>query len=114
MKKMIRMATSLVAVTMMAAPMVMAAQTTQTPQAQSAAQNDWMSPPAGTEQAQAYKDGIEAAKLDTVAKRNVNPTTSYLYNHPPVKKSADRDAYRNSFTQGYKAAVAHNTGNGGM
>ena len=95
------------AVTMMTAPMMMAAQSSQN---QAAAQTDWMSPPAGTEQAQAYKDGIEAAKLDTVAKRTVEPTKSYLYNHPPVK-GADKDAYRNTFTQGYKAAVAHNTGN---
>ena len=103
-----RIAASLIAV-LMSAPMIAAAQ-----QAQSQ-NDDWMNPPAGTEQAQAYKDGIEAAKLDTAAKRPVNPTTSYLYNHPPVKKSADKDAYRNTFTEGYKAAVAHNAnGNGGM
>jgi len=114
MNKFSRIATSLVAVTMMTAPMVMAAQATQN-QTPSTTQNDWTNPPAGTEQSQAYKDGIEAAKLDTVAKRPVDPKTSYLYNHPPVKKSADRDAYRNSFTEGYKAALAHNSnGNGGM
>lgn len=112
MSKFSRIATSLIAVTMMTAPMVMAAQTQN--QTQNSSQNDWTTPPAGTEQAQAYKDGIEAAKLDTVAKRPVDPKTSYLYNHPPVKKSADREAYRNSFTEGYKAALAHNNGNGGM
>jgi hypothetical protein len=108
--KMNRIAASLIAV-LMSAPMIAAAQ-----QAQSQ-NDDWMNPPAGTEQAQAYKDGIEAAKLDTAAKRPVNASTSYLYNHPPVKKSADKDAYRNTFTEGYKAAVAHNAagnGNGGM
>jgi hypothetical protein len=105
--KMNRIAATCIAV-LMSAPMIAAAQ-----QAQSQ-NDDWMSPPAGTEQAQAFKDGIEAAKLDTAAKRPVNPTTSYLYNHPPVKKSADKDAYRNTFTDGYKAAVAHNAGNGGM
>jgi hypothetical protein len=110
MKMMTRIATSLMAVTMMTAPMMMAAQNSQN---QSATQEDWMTPPAGSEQAQAYKDGIEAAKLDTVAKRTVEPTKSYLYNHPPVK-SAEKEAYRNTFTQGYKAAVAHNNGNGGM
>ncbi len=113
---MTRIATSLMAVTMMTAPMMMAAQSSQN-QTQNAAQNtaqdDWMTPPAGSEQAQAYKDGIEAAKLDTVAKRPVDAQKSYLYNHPPVK-GADKDAYRSTFTQGYKAAVAHNTGNGGM
>ncbi len=101
------------AVAMMTAPMMMAAQATQN-QTPSTTQSDWTTPPAGTEQSQAYKDGIEAAKLDTVAKRTVDPKASYLYNHPPVKKSADRDAYRSSFTEGYKAAVAHNNGNGGM
>ena len=112
MKMMTRIATSLMAVTMMTAPMMMAAQSSQN-QTQVAAQEDWMTPPAGSEQAQAYKDGIEAAKLDTVAKRPVEASKSYLYNHPPVK-GADKDAYRSTFTQGYKAAVAHNTGNGGM
>ncbi|WP_263378719.1 hypothetical protein [Granulicella paludicola] len=112
MKMMTRIATSLMAVTMMTAPMMMAAQSSQN-QTQAAAQEDWMTPPAGSEQAQAYKDGIEAAKLDTVAKRPVEASKSYLYNHPPVK-GADKDAYRSTFTQGYKAAVAHNTGNGGM
>ncbi|QMV18248.1 hypothetical protein GOB94_05745 [Granulicella sp. 5B5] len=112
MSKFSRIATSLIAVTMMTAPMVMAAQTQN--QTQNSTQNDWTTPPAGTEQGQAYKDGIEAAKLDTVAKRPVDPKTSYLYNHPPVKKSADREAYRSSFTEGYKAALAHNNGNGGM
>ena len=111
MKKMTRIAASLIAVTMMTAPMVMAAQNQQN---QSSQTNDWMSPPAGTEQAQAYKDGIEAAKLDATAKRPVEAQKSYLYNHPPVKKSADRDAYRSTFEQGYKAAVAHNSGNGGL
>ena len=113
MSKFPRIAASLIAVTMMTAPMVMAAQQSQN-QTQNSNQNDWTTPPAGTEQGQAYKDGIEAAKLDTVAKRPVDPKTSYLYNHPPVKKSADRDAYRSSFTEGYKAALAHNNGNGGM
>lgn len=116
MKMMTRIATSLMAVTMMTAPKMMAAQNqsqSSQNQTQAAAQDDWMTPPAGSEQAQAYKDGIEAAKLDTVAKRPVEASKSYLYNHPPVK-GADKDAYRSTFTQGYKAAVAHNTGNGGM
>lgn len=107
MKNFTRFATPLIAVAMMAAPMVMTAQSSMT----SNNNQSNMSAPAGSEQEQAYKDGMEAAKLDTVAGRQVNPQTSYLYNHPPVKKSADKEAYRTTFTQGYKAALAK-TGNG--
>ncbi len=111
MKKLTRFATPLIAVAMMAAPMVMTAQSS-TMSNQNNNQN--MSAPAGSEQEQAYKDGMEAAKLDTVAGRQVNPQTSYLYNHPPVKKASDKEAYRTTFTQGYKAALANNgTGTGG-
>jgi len=116
MSKLTRFATPLIAVAMMTAPMMMTAQSSQMGnQTQNSTNNDWTTPPAGTEQAQAYRDGIEAAKLDTVANRKVDPKASYLYNHPPVKKAADKDAYRNTFTQGYKAALAHNgNGQGGM
>jgi len=103
MKTMTRIAMPLIAVAMMTAPIMV--------QAQSSANNQQSNQSTMNSQnvdqnSQAYKDGIEAAKLDTVAKRTVNPTASYLYNHPPVKKAADKEAYRNTFTQGYKAALA--------
>jgi Ni/Co efflux regulator RcnB len=103
MMKMTRIAMPLIAVAMMTAPMMMTAQSSANNQ-QSAQSN--MTSQAGDQNSQAYKDGIEAAKLDTVAKRKVDPSASYLYNHPPVKKAADKEAYRNTFTQGYKAALA--------
>ena len=66
---------------------------------------DYASAPAGNpEQEQAYRDGVEAAKLDALAKRKVDATASHLYVHPPVKKGA-RDAYRETFKNGYEAAV---------
>jgi hypothetical protein len=74
---------------------------------------DWNTPPPGTEQAQqGYRDGIEAAKLDTLAHRAVDPTKSHLYVHPPVKGAAVAD-YRSSFEQGYKTALK-NQGAGAM
>jgi hypothetical protein len=113
MSKLTRFATPLIAVAMMTAPMLMTAQSSQ-PGTQNSTTQDWQTPPAGTEQADAYRDGIEAAKLDTVANRKVDPKASYLYNHPKAK-GADKEAYRQSFTKGYNAAVAHGTtGNGGM
>jgi len=108
MSKLTRFATPLIAVAMMTAPMMMTAQSSQ-----ASNQNTNMSAPAGAGQDQAYKDGMEAAKLDTVANRKVDPTASYLYNHPPVKKAADKEAYRSTFTQGYKAALTKNNTNGG-
>ena len=85
--------------------------------AQNAAQNgnavvkvatqDWNTPPAGSEQAQqGYRDGLEAAKLDTLTNRKIDARASHLYVHPPVKGNAV-DQYRQSFEAGYKAAVAH-------
>lgn len=101
--KMTRIAMPLIAVAMMTAPVMVQAQSSMT----SAQTNNQ----AVDTNSQAYKDGIEAAKLDTVAKRKVEPSASYLYNHPPVKKAADKEAYRNTFTQGYKAALAQQGGN---
>ena len=76
-------------------------------QTQNAQTEEWNTPPAGTEQAQqGYRDGIEAAKLDKLANRKIDAKTSHLYVNPPVKKDA-RDAYRNAFESGYKAAVEH-------
>ena len=80
--------------------------------AQAASQNpntvsvqEWNTPPAGTEQAQqGFRDGIEAAKLDKLAHRPIDPKVSHLYIHPPVKGAAVA-AYRTSFENGYNAAI---------
>jgi hypothetical protein len=105
MKKLNRIATSLMAVTLMTgAPLFALAQTQNSP-AQTT--EDWNTPPAGTEQAQqGYRDGIEAAKLDRAAKRKIDAKSSHLYQHPPVKGAA-RDEYRSAFEAGYQAAVKH-------
>lgn len=65
----------------------------------------------GPEQDQAYRDGVQAATLDKVAKRKIDAKSSHLYVHPPVKKEA-RDAYRNSFQKGYEKAVQQQQGQG--
>ena len=68
---------------------------------------EWNTPPAGTEQAQqGFRDGIEAAKLDKLAGRPVDPKVSHLYVHPPVKGAAQAE-YRSNFENGYKAALTH-------
>jgi len=109
MKNLIRMATPLIAVAIMSSvPGITLAQNSLvgTPTQNSSAQ-DWNTPPAGTQQTQqGYRDGIEAAKLDTVAKRKIDAKSSHLYLHPPVKGDA-KDAYRTSFEAGYQAAVQH-------
>ena len=110
-KKLIRIATPLIAVAMMSSvPFMTLAQNepkNNTMNAKDAAQ-DWNTPPAGTEQAQqGYRDGIEAAKLDTVAKRKIDAKSSHLYVHPPVKGSDAVNSYRSAFEAGYKAALAH-------
>jgi hypothetical protein len=100
--KITRIAMPLMAVALMGAPMMAMAQNSNT---QTQAQ-DWNQPPAGTEQAQGYKDGIEAAKLDKAAKRKVDAKSSHLYKNPPVK-GQQKDAYRNSFEKGYQAQLDH-------
>jgi hypothetical protein len=110
MKKLIRMATPIMAMALISgSPLLAHAQST--PSETSATQDaDWTNPPAGTEQAkQGYRDGIEAAKLDHAAKRPIDAKTSHLYVHPPVKGAA-RDEYRVSFAAGYEAAVKHSSG----
>jgi len=54
---------------------------------------------------QGYRDGMEAAKLDALAKRKVDAKASHLYVHPPVKGKDATDAYRSGFEAGYQAAV---------
>ncbi len=109
MKTLTRFATPLIAVAMMTAPMMMTAQSSQMGQTQNSNTTDWSAPPAGTEQAQAYRDGIEAAKLDTLAHRKVDAKASHLYVHPPVKGAAVAD-YRTGFEGGYQAAVKNQGG----
>lgn len=78
----------------------------------SAAIQDWNTPPAGTEQAQqGFRDGIEAAKLDKAARRKIDAKSSHLYKNPPVKGAARQD-YRDSFEKGYQAQLQHD--NSGM
>ena len=110
MKKLFRIATPLIAVAMMTSvPMMSLAQSSpQGNQAQNSTMQDWNTPPAGTEQAQAgYRDGIQAAKLDKLANRKIDAKSSFLYTHPPVKKGPARDAYLQNFVAGYQAAVQH-------
>ncbi|GAC1418248.1 MAG: hypothetical protein NVSMB62_09800 [Acidobacteriaceae bacterium] len=113
MRKVNRIATPLMAAAIMiSVPFMALAQNSQTGnQAQnSTAVQDWNTPPAGTEQAQqGFRDGIEAAKLDKLARRPISFKTSHLYVHPPVKGNA-KDAYRSAFQSGYEAAVAHAAG----
>ena len=52
-----------------------------------------------------YRDGLDAAQLDTLARRTVFYKKSHLYVHPPVKRAA-RVLYRLSFQAGYEAAMA--------
>jgi hypothetical protein len=110
MSRLVRFATPLMAVAMMSsAPMIALAQNFHTEnQTDSNATQDWNTPPAGTEQTQhGFRDGIEAAKLDTLAKRKVDAKSSHLYLHPPVKGDDAVNAYRSAFQTGYDAAVKH-------
>jgi hypothetical protein len=111
MKKLTRISTPLIAVAIMTSvPFMALAQSSPTTgnQTQNNATQDWNTPPAGTEQAQqGYKDGIEAAKLDTLAKRKIDAKASHLYMHPPVKGNDAVNAYRSAFEAGYAAAVKH-------
>lgn len=103
MKKLIRFATPLMAVAMISSvPMMAQAQAAQAASTQSS--DDLNAPQPGTEQYAAYKDGMEAAKLDTLAKRKIDAKASHLYVHPPVKGDA-REAYRSHFEKGYQAAL---------
>jgi hypothetical protein len=105
MNKLVKVVAPLIAVAMMTGlPMLAPAQMSQN----QATMQDWNTPPAGTEQAQqGYRDGIEAFKLDKLANRKIDPKTSFLYTHPPVKKGTARDAYLQNFVMGYQAAVQH-------
>jgi len=110
MSKLTRIATPLIAVAIMSSvPFVTLAQNSQAGnQTQNSATQDWNTPPPGTEQAQqGFRDGIEAAKLDTLAKRKIDAKASHLYVHPPVKGAEAVNAYRSAFEAGYAAAIKH-------
>jgi hypothetical protein len=110
MKKFTRIATPLIAVAIMTSVpfMTLAQGSPAGNQTQYSATQDWNTPPPGTEQAQqGYRDGIEAAKLDTAAKRKIDAKASHLYLKPPVKGADAVNAYRSAFEAGYAAAVQH-------
>ena len=108
MKMMNRIVAPLIAVALFSGAQLLAQ--AQNPQQNNSAQEqqtDWNTPPPGTEQAQqGYRDGIEAAKLDKLAHRPVDPKVSHLYVHPPVKGTSVND-YRAGFEGGYKAALKY-------
>jgi hypothetical protein len=108
MKKLNRIATPLIAVAIMSSvPYMTLAQNSLTGNATSNSSTPaWSNPPSGTPQAQqGYRDGLEAAKLDTLAKRKIDAKSSHLYQHPPVKGKDATDAYRSAFESGYQAAL---------
>lgn len=110
MSKLIRIATPLIAVAIMSSVpfMTLAQNSPRGNETSNNATQDWNTPPAGTEQAQqGFRDGIEAAKLDTLAKRKIDAKSSHLYVHPPVKGKDATDAYRSAFEAGYQAALRH-------
>lgn len=106
-----RIATPLIAVAIMSSvPSMALAQNS--PQGNATAQSttitqDWKTPPAGNAQTQkGYRDGVESAMLDTLAKRKIGATTSFRYQHPPVKASEQYE-YRAGFVAGYAAQLDH-------
>lgn len=110
--KITRIALPLMAVALMSVSPIFAE--TQNPVSATQEAQDWNTPPAGTEQSQqAYRDGVEAYKLDRAAKRKIDAKSSHLYVHPPVKGDA-KDAYRQNFVNGYETAVKHGDNKPGM
>jgi len=109
MSKLTRIATPLIAVAIMSSvPFMTLAQSSQAGNQTMNTTQDWNTPPPGTEQAQqGYRDGIEAAKLDTLAKRKIDAKVSHLYVHPPVKGADAQNAYRSAFQTGYDAQLKH-------
>ncbi|HEX3569326.1 MAG TPA: hypothetical protein VHU44_00725 [Acidobacteriaceae bacterium] len=108
MRKTTRMATPLLAVALMSGVsfMALAQNNTLTGSKTETAATDAMNAQAAAnpQSQQGYHDGMEAAKLDTLAKRKVDAKASHLYLHPPVK-GKDADAYRSGFEAGYQAAT---------
>src|SRR5438105_5333477 len=103
-----RIATPLIAVALIGGAPFAALAQNQNNNAPAASTQDWNTPPTGTEQAQqGFRDGIEAAKLDTLAKRKIDAKSPHLYMHPPVKGAEAVNVYRQQFETGYNAAVKH-------
>lgn len=99
-----RIAASLMAAALFTGASSLYAQAPSQNQNNNAPVQEWNTPPAGTEQGQAFRDGMEAAKLDKLAHRTIDAKASHLYIHPPVKGAAV-SAYRTTFEQGYNAAL---------
>jgi len=109
MSKLVRLATPLIAVAIMSSvPFMTLAQNSPTGNVtKSSSIQDWNTPPAGNVQSQqGFRDGIEGAQLDTLAKRKIGAVTSFRYVHPPVKSSSQYE-YRAAFVIGYDAALKH-------
>ena len=109
MSKLTRIATPLMAVAIMSSvPFMALAQTSQAllPTSDTTVQGRSATPAGDAQTQKAYRDGMEAAKLDKLTNRPTSFKSSHLYVNPPVKKDA-RDAYRTSFQAGYEAAIAH-------
>lgn len=110
MSKLIRMATPLIAVAIMSSvPFTTLAQNSPQGNAtqSSTTTQDWKTAPPGNAQTQqGYRDGIEAATLDALAKRKIGATTAYHYVHPPVKGSLQYE-YKLAFVAGYNAQLEH-------
>jgi hypothetical protein len=112
MSKLTRIATPLIAVSMMCSlPTMVLAQTAPAPApapTQTSATPNWKTPPAGSEQAQkAYLDGLLAMKVDKAANRKVDAKSSHQYVHPPVRGVYAQTEYRTAFVSGYEAAMQH-------
>jgi hypothetical protein len=109
MSKLTRIATPLIAVAIMSSvPFMTLAQNSPKGNAtMSSTTWDWKTPPpANAQTQQGYRDGVEGALLDTLAKRKIGATTSFRYLHPTVKGSLQYE-YRAGFVAGYAAQLDH-------
>ena len=110
MTRLIRFGTPLMAVGIMScASLIALAQSSQTENQTSskAIQNESTQATRAEQPQEGFRDGLEAARLDKLAKRKVDPKTSHLYLHPPVKGDDAVNAYRSAFETGYEVAVKH-------
>jgi hypothetical protein len=109
MSKLARIATPLIAVAIMISVpfMALAQNSPQGNATKSSTTQDWKTPPpANAQTQQGYRDGVEAAMLDALAKRKIGATTSYRYVHPPVKATLQYE-YRAGYVAGYAAQLDH-------
>jgi len=110
MNKVIRVATALMAVSIMTGGfMTLAAQgpSAAADKTTLATVQDWQKAPANMDAA-GYAAGIQALQLDKLTGRPIDFRLGNRYQHPPVK-AAQRDAFRAAFEAGYKAAMQHNS-----